>query len=61
VILFGVKNAVSLSGKILHKAYSFIGLQSHVQGSASLTSRHPKTGFRAAQTSPFIIQKTQLV
>jgi hypothetical protein len=55
VIFFHVKNAISLSGKIAHEAYSSVVLQIPVQGSASPTSRHPKTGFRAAQTSPFII------
>src|SRR5262245_5961635 len=56
---FQHENTGILSGKFVHKAYSFIRSQSHIQGASASPqkSRHPKSGFYgAAQTSPFIIQ-----
>jgi len=45
VIFFRAKNAGSLSGKIVHKAYSFIGLKTFGGLAPVQKSRHPKRRF----------------
>jgi hypothetical protein len=60
--LFRVQNAGSLSGKIVHKAYSFIRPLSHKKGaSASPKSRHPKYGFCwGCANKPFYYSHNQI-
>ncbi|AFU58587.1 hypothetical protein Ngar_c16540 [Candidatus Nitrososphaera gargensis Ga9.2] len=58
MIVFHAKNTVSLSGKIVHKAYSFIGSQSHIQRAAPVQQTAIPKPVLGCANKPFYYSKS---